>query len=64
MGTPGARHFGPTWAAQYCGAETQAVLDELSSEIERLNKENAVLRQRVHLLSIACSDGAASRACR
>ena len=30
--------------------ETQAVLDELSNEIERLNKENAALRQRVQLL--------------
>lgn len=33
------------------GAETQAVLDELSSEIDRLNKENAALRQRVQLLT-------------
>jgi transposase len=33
------------------GAEPQAVLDELSSEIERLNKENAALRQRVQLLT-------------
>src|SRR5215470_12511076 len=33
------------------GAETQAVLDELSSEIDRLNKENAALRQRVELLT-------------
>ena len=33
------------------GAETQAVLNELSSEIERLNKENAALRQRVQLLT-------------
>ncbi len=32
-------------------AETQAVLDELSSEIDRLNKENAALRQRVQLLT-------------
>jgi transposase len=31
------------------GAETQAVLDELSNEIDRLNKENAALRQRVQL---------------
>lgn len=33
------------------GAESQAVLDELSNEIERLNKENAALRQRVQLLT-------------
>jgi len=33
------------------GAETQAVLDELGNEIERLNKENAALRQRVQLLT-------------
>jgi transposase len=33
------------------GADTQAVLDELSSEIERLHKENAALRQRVQLLT-------------
>src|SRR5512135_1547440 len=33
------------------GAEPQAVLDELSSEIDRLNKENAALRQRVQLLT-------------
>src|SRR5260370_5982367 len=33
------------------GAEPQAVLDELSNEIERLNKENAALRQRVQLLT-------------
>jgi transposase len=33
------------------GAETQAVLDELSSEIDRLSKENAALRQRVQLLT-------------
>ncbi len=33
------------------GAETQAVLDELSNEIDRLGKENAALRQRVQLLT-------------
>ena len=33
------------------GAETQAVLDELGNEIERLNKENAALRQRVQMLT-------------
>ena len=33
------------------GANSQAVLDELSSEIDRLNKENAALRQRVQLLT-------------
>jgi transposase len=33
------------------GSETQAVLDELSNEIERLNQENAALRQRVQLLT-------------
>src|SRR5258706_12328747 len=33
------------------GAEPQAVLDELSHEIDRLNKENASLRQRVQLLT-------------
>ena len=33
------------------GAETQAVLDELSNEIDRLNQENAALRQRVQLLT-------------
>ena len=33
------------------GAETQAVLDELSGEIERLHKENAALRQRIQLLT-------------
>jgi transposase len=33
------------------GAEPQAVLDELSNEIDRLNKENAALRQRVQLLT-------------
>jgi hypothetical protein len=33
------------------GAEPQAVLDELSHEIERLNKENAALRQRIQLLT-------------
>jgi len=32
------------------GAETQAVLDELSNEIERLNKENAA-----HRTAILCS---------
>jgi hypothetical protein len=32
-------------------AGTQAVLDELSSEIDRLSKENAALRQRVQLLT-------------
>jgi transposase len=32
-------------------AETQAVLDELSHEIDRLNQENAALRQRVQLLT-------------
>ena len=37
--------------AAVSGAETQAVLDELSSEIARLNKENATLRQRVQLLT-------------
>lgn len=33
------------------GAEPQAVIDELSNEIDRLNKENAALRQRVQLLT-------------
>lgn len=33
------------------GAEPQAVLDELSHEIARLNQENAALRQRVQLLT-------------
>src|SRR5512135_3165741 len=33
------------------GAEPQAVLDELSHEIERLTKENAALRQRIQLLT-------------
>ncbi len=33
------------------GAEPQAVLDELSHEVERLNKENAALRQRIQLLT-------------
>ncbi len=33
------------------GAEPQTVLDELSSEIDRLNKENAALRQRIQLLT-------------
>src|SRR5258706_10584383 len=33
------------------GAEPQAVLDELSNEIDRLNKENAALRQRIQLLT-------------
>jgi hypothetical protein len=33
------------------GAETQAVLDELSNKIARLNQENAALRQRVQLLT-------------
>src|SRR3989442_15452144 len=33
------------------GAEPRAVLDELSNEIDRLNKENAALRQRVQLLT-------------
>ena len=37
--------------AAVSGAETQAVLDELSNEIDRLNKENASLRQRVQLLT-------------
>ncbi len=37
--------------AAVSGAETQAVLDELSNEIDRLNKENAALRQRVQLLT-------------
>ena len=37
--------------AAVSGAETQAVLDELSDEIDRLNKENAALRQRVQLLT-------------
>ena len=36
--------------AAVSGANAQAVLDELSSEIDRLNKENAALRQRVQLL--------------
>lgn len=31
------------------GAETQAVLDEFSNEIDRFNQENAALRQRVRL---------------
>jgi len=33
------------------GANTQAVLDELSSEIDRPSKENAALRQRIQLLT-------------
>ena len=33
------------------GAEPQAVLDELTHEIDRLNKENAALRQRIQLLT-------------
>lgn len=33
------------------GAQPQAVLDELSSEIERLTNENAALRQRIQLLT-------------
>src|SRR6202158_6167415 len=33
------------------GAEPQTVVDELSSEIDRLNKENAALRQRIQLLT-------------
>lgn len=33
------------------GAESQTVLDELSHEIDRLNKENAALRQRIQLLT-------------
>jgi hypothetical protein len=33
------------------GAETQAVLDELSNAIDRLNPANAALRQRVPLLT-------------
>src|SRR5258706_16048370 len=33
------------------GAEPQAVLDELSNEIDRLNQENAALRQRIQLLT-------------
>ena len=33
------------------GAEPEAILDELSNEIDRLNKENAALRQRVQLLT-------------
>ena len=37
--------------AAVSGAETQAVLDELSNEIDRLNHENAALRQRVQLLT-------------
>ncbi|MGO9057301.1 MAG: IS66 family transposase zinc-finger binding domain-containing protein [Candidatus Binataceae bacterium] len=37
--------------APVSGAESQAVLDELSSEIDRLNKENAALRERVQLLT-------------
>jgi hypothetical protein len=37
--------------AAVSGAETQAVLDELSNEIDRLNQENAALRQRVQLLT-------------
>ena len=37
--------------AAVSGAETQAVLDELSNEIARLNQENAALRQRVQLLT-------------
>jgi len=37
--------------AAVSGAETQAVLDELGNEIDRLNKENAALRQRVQLLT-------------
>jgi transposase len=32
-------------------AETRAILDELSAEIDRLSKENAALRQRVQLLT-------------
>ena len=40
------------------GAETQAVLDELGNEIERLNQENAALRQR----QIAVADAPAVRA--
>ena len=37
--------------AAVSGTETQAVLDELNHEIERLNQENAALRQRVQLLT-------------
>jgi hypothetical protein len=37
--------------AAVSGAETVAVFDELNSEIDRLNKENAALRQRVQLLT-------------
>jgi transposase len=37
--------------AAVSGTETQAVLDDLSHEIERLNKENAALGQRVQLLT-------------
>jgi transposase len=37
--------------AAVSGAETQAVLDDLSSEIDRINRENAALRQRVQLLT-------------
>jgi hypothetical protein len=33
------------------GAATQAILDELGNEIDRLNQENAALRQRVQLLT-------------
>jgi hypothetical protein len=33
------------------GAEPQTVVDELSSEIDRLTKENAALRQRIQLLT-------------
>jgi len=42
---------GGGWSVVAVGAETQAVLDELSNEIDRLNKENAALRQRVQLLT-------------
>jgi hypothetical protein len=36
--------------AELSSAETQAVLDELSHEIDRLNQENVALRQRLQLL--------------
>ncbi len=45
----GSEGGGGTWRWQ--AAQTQAVLDELGNEIERLNQENAALRQRVQLLT-------------
>ena len=46
----GSEGGGGTWRRQ-AAQRLKQVLDELGNEIERLNQENAALRQRVQLLT-------------